>query len=46
MLEATVYELLGSKTKKDANWWKSQMKTDFFLSPEKLVEYSVIDQII
>ena len=45
-LETTVYELLGSKTKQDANWWKNQMKTDFFLSPEKLVEYGVIDQII
>jgi len=45
-LETTVYDLLGSKTKQDANWWKNQMKTDFFLSPEKLVEYGVIDQII
>tara|TARA_Y100000114_G_C11749468_1_gene323451 strand:- start:1246 stop:1857 length:612 start_codon:yes stop_codon:yes gene_type:complete len=46
VLENTVYDLLSSKTKQDANWWKSQMKTDLFLSPEKLVEYSVIDQII
>jgi ATP-dependent Clp protease protease subunit len=45
-LEATVYNLLETKTKKDANWWKSQMKTDTFLSPETLVEYGVIDQII
>ena len=45
-LETTVYDLLGSKTKQDANWWKNHMKTDFFLSPEKLVEYGVIDQII
>lgn len=45
-LEATVYNLLEIKTKKDANWWKSQMKTDTFLSPETLVEYGVIDQII
>tara|TARA_R100000388_G_scaffold94801_2_gene83382 strand:- start:266 stop:877 length:612 start_codon:yes stop_codon:yes gene_type:complete len=46
VLENTVYDLLSSKTKQDADWWKSQMKTDLFLSPEKLVEYSVIDQII
>lgn len=45
-VETTVYDLLGSKTKKDTNWWRSQMKSDLFLSPETLVEYGVIDQII
>jgi ATP-dependent Clp protease protease subunit len=46
ILENAVYDLLGSKTKKDANWWREQMKSDLFLSPEILVEYGVIDQII
>ena len=41
VLENTVYDLLSSKTKQDADWWKSQMKTDLFLSPEKLVEYRI-----
>lgn len=45
-IETTIYELLSSKTKKDANWWKDKMKTDFFATPEELVEYGVIDQII
>jgi len=46
ILENTVYDLLGGKTKKDSDWWRSQMKSDFFLSPEVLIEYGVIDQII
>ena len=45
-LENTIYDLLGTKTKKDASWWREKMRTDFFLSPEQLVEYGVIDQII
>ena len=45
-IETTIYDLLGSKTKKDANWWREKMRTDFFLSPDQLVEYGVIDQII
>ena len=45
-LENTIYDLLGAKTKKDANWWREKMRTDFFLSPDQLVEYGVIDQII
>ena len=45
-LETTIYDLLESKTKKDASWWREKMRTDFFLSPEQLVEYGVVDQII
>ena len=45
-LETTIYNLLESKTKKDATWWREMMKTDFFLTSEQLVEYGVVDQII
>jgi len=45
-IENIVYELLEAKTKKDASWWKDKMKTDFFVTPEELLEYGVIDQII
>jgi ATP-dependent Clp protease protease subunit len=45
-LETTIYNLLENKTKKDAAWWKEKMKTDTYLTPEQLVEYGVIDQII
>lgn len=45
-LETTIYNLLESKTKKDAAWWRDMMKTDFFLTADQLVEYGVVDQII
>ena len=45
-LETTIYNLLESKTKKDAAWWREMMKTDFFLTADQLVEYGVVDQII
>jgi len=45
-LETNIYNLLADKTKKDAKWWKDQMKSDFFIPADDLVEYGVIDQII
>lgn len=45
-LETNIYNLLAEKTNQDANWWKDQMKSDFFVPAEQLVEYGVIDQII
>jgi ATP-dependent Clp protease protease subunit len=45
-LETNIYNLLADKTKKDAKWWKDQMKSDFFIPANDLVEYGVIDQII
>ena len=45
-IENTVYELLAERTKKDAKWWSDHMKSDFFISVDKLIEYGVIDQII
>ena len=45
-LEKTIYTMLADRTKKDANWWKDNMKSDLYLSAEELVEIGVIDQII
>tara|TARA_R100001460_G_scaffold69318_2_gene109918 strand:+ start:394 stop:999 length:606 start_codon:yes stop_codon:yes gene_type:complete len=45
-LETNIYNLLADKTKKDAKWWKDQMKSDFYIPANDLVEYGVIDQII
>ena len=45
-LEVSIYEMLASRTKKDAAWWKDNMKSDLYLSAEELLEIGVIDQII
>lgn len=45
-LESTVYNTLAERTKKDAAWWKDQMKSDLFLTADQLLEYGVIDVII
>ena len=45
-LEKTIYDLLAEKTKKDAAWWKNQMRSDLFLSSDQLTKYGVVDQII
>ena len=45
-LESTVHNILAERTKKDASWWKEQMKSDLFLTAEQLLEYGVIDVII
>ena len=45
-LEISIYDMLASRTKKDAAWWKDNMKSDLYLSAEQLLEIGVIDQII
>lgn len=45
-LEISIYDMLASRTKKDAAWWKDNMKSDLYLSAEELLEIGVIDQII
>jgi len=45
-LEKTIYSMLAERTKKDAEWWKDNMKSDLYLSAEELLEIGVIDQII
>jgi ATP-dependent Clp endopeptidase proteolytic subunit ClpP len=45
-VEQDVYNLLAEKTKKDAEWWKDQMRTDMYLSSTQALELGVVDQII
>ncbi len=45
-VEQDVYNLLAEKTKKDAIWWKDQMRTDMYLSSEQALDLGVVDQII
>ena len=45
-VEQDIYELLAKKTKKDAIWWKDNMRSDMFLSAEQALDIGVIDQII
>ena len=44
-VESKIYNLLGEKTKKDASWWESRCKSDFYLSAEEALELGVIDII-
>ena len=44
-VEAKIYSLLASKTKKDAKWWESKCKSDFYLTAEEALELGVIDVI-
>ena len=45
-LEKTIYDILAKRTKKDADWWKTNMRNDLFLTVDQLKEYGVIDEII
>ena len=45
-LEKIIYSMLAERTKKDAAWWKDNMKSDLYLTAEELLEIGVIDQII
>ena len=45
-VEQDIYELLAKKTKKDAIWWKDNMRSDMFLTAEQALDIGVIDQII
>jgi len=45
-LEKTIYDMLASRTKKDADWWRGKMRNDMFLTAQELVEIGVVDQII
>ena len=44
-VETKIYNLLGDKTKKDAKWWESKCKSDFYLTAEEALELGVIDVI-
>lgn len=45
-LESEIHDLLAARTRKDAAWWKDNMKTDLFLTTDQLMEYGVIDAIL
>jgi ATP-dependent Clp protease protease subunit len=46
VMENTIYDILSEKTKKDAAFWRENMKSDMFLTSEQLLSYGLIDQII
>ena len=45
-VEQDIYELLAKRTKKDAIWWKDNMRSGMFLTAEQALDIGVIDQII
>lgn len=45
-IETKVYDLLASKSNKDALWWKDNMRSDLYLSAEQARELGVIDIVI
>jgi|TARA_R110002049_G_scaffold149965_3_gene313119 ATP-dependent Clp protease, protease subunit len=45
-LEKTIYDMLASRTKQDAEWWKNKMRSDMFFTADELLEIGVIDQVI
>lgn len=44
-LESDINKILESKTKKDASWWKTNTRTDLYLSAEQALELGLIDSI-
>jgi len=45
-VENETNKLLGDVTKKPAEWWEKEQKTDLYLNAEQALELGVIDQII
>ena len=45
-VEQDIYDLLADKTKKDASWWKDQMRTDMYLTSGQALDLGVVAQII
>lgn len=46
LIEDDVCDVLAKRTKKPAEWWKQQQKTDLFLTANQLLEFGIIDEII
>lgn len=44
-LETDINKLLETQTKKDANWWKTNTRTDLYLSATQALELGLIDSI-
>jgi ATP-dependent Clp protease protease subunit len=45
-LESSIYKILSEKTAKDEQYWKTQMKSDMYLTADKAKELGLIDEII
>jgi ATP-dependent Clp protease protease subunit len=46
LIEDDVCAVLAKRTKKPADWWRQQQKTDLFLTADQLLEFGIIDEII
>jgi ATP-dependent Clp protease protease subunit len=46
LIEDDVCTVLAKRTKKPADWWRQQQKTDLFLTADQLLEFGIIDEII
>lgn len=46
LIEDDVCDVLAKRTKKPADWWRQQQKTDLFLTANQLLEFGIIDEII
>jgi len=46
LIEDDVCDVLAKRTKKPAEWWRQQQKTDLFLTANQLLEFGIIDEII
>lgn len=45
-LEADVAELLGERTKRDAQWWMDASEHLFYFGPEAAVDYGLIHEVL
>jgi len=45
-LQTKLYKLLASKSKKPADFWKKQTKSNLYLPAEKCLEYGLVDVVI
>ena len=45
-IEQAVYTLLAEKSKKDAQWWKDNMRSDLYLTAQEAKDLGIIDIII
>jgi ATP-dependent Clp protease, protease subunit len=46
LMDGKLFEVLAQKTHRNAKFWLTNTKSDFFLTPEKAKEYGIVDSII
>ena len=44
-MDDMVYNVLGDRTKKDADWWRNNLQHDKFMTSEEALEIGIIDEI-